>query len=174
MIYFIRHGESEANVAGVFAGQKDDTPLTTLGREQAQQAAQQVIDQGIKVEKIISSKLLRAKQTAEIVSKAIGYDSNKIEYDDRIIEYDMGALSGTPIRKVSSLELTNAKDAEDADKFQERVQSFLDQYRQSKDAILVISHAGVGRMVHATDRGLPANEFYSVDPFPNASVNKIS
>ncbi len=28
MIYFIRHGESEANLKHVFAGQKDDSPLT--------------------------------------------------------------------------------------------------------------------------------------------------
>ena len=35
MIYFIRHGESEANVRKVFAGQKDDTPITEEGKQQA-------------------------------------------------------------------------------------------------------------------------------------------
>lgn len=34
-IYFVRHGESEANVEKKFAGQKEDSPLTELGREQA-------------------------------------------------------------------------------------------------------------------------------------------
>lgn len=39
MIYFIRHGESEANERKVFAGQKDDSILTEKGREQAKATA---------------------------------------------------------------------------------------------------------------------------------------
>lgn len=35
MIYFIRHGESEANLKHVFAGQKDNSLLTEKGKEQA-------------------------------------------------------------------------------------------------------------------------------------------
>ncbi len=32
MIYFVRHGLSEANVKKVFPGQKDDSPLVEEGR----------------------------------------------------------------------------------------------------------------------------------------------
>ena len=37
MIYFVRHGLSEANVKRVFAGQKDNSPLVDEGRKQAKQ-----------------------------------------------------------------------------------------------------------------------------------------
>lgn len=173
MIYFVRHGESEANVAGVFAGQKDDTPLTKKGKKQAKQAAQQILRQKLSIDKVVSSKLLRARQTAEILANYTGSKPDDIEFDARVIEYDMGSLSGTPIRHVSSKELTSAQGAEDVEKFRSRVQSFLDEYRDSRSVVLLVSHAGVGRMIHAIDQNMPAADFYNLDPFPNASVNKI-
>jgi len=47
MIYFVRHGLSEANVKKVFAGQKDDTPLVDEGREQAKATADTIKKQVI-------------------------------------------------------------------------------------------------------------------------------
>ncbi len=57
MIYFVRHGESEANQKRIFAGQKDDSVLTEKGREQAKTLAQEIIAEGIKINTIISSPL---------------------------------------------------------------------------------------------------------------------
>ena len=34
--YIIRHGQSEANAKGILQGSQIDTPLTELGRSQAQ------------------------------------------------------------------------------------------------------------------------------------------
>ena len=34
--YFVRHGESEANKAGVWAGGGTNSPLTDLGKKQAE------------------------------------------------------------------------------------------------------------------------------------------
>lgn len=45
-LYFIRHGESEANERNQFAG-RQDSPLTRLGGEQAEQAGRAIIRKGL-------------------------------------------------------------------------------------------------------------------------------
>ena len=48
-IYFVRHGESEMNVSGHFAGAGTNTPLTEKGRKQASAAGKQLKTKGIPV-----------------------------------------------------------------------------------------------------------------------------
>lgn len=66
---FVRHGQSEANLARVFAGQTD-TVLTDLGKLQAERTAQFLRDYPIDV--IYASDLTRAMQTAVPTAKAHG------------------------------------------------------------------------------------------------------
>jgi len=171
-IYFLRHGESEANVKGLFAGQRDDSPLTALGIQQARLAAEDLKNLGIT--RIISSKLTRAFQTATEIANVIGFDPKQIETDDRIIEYDMGAISGTPIRKITPKEMIIADGAEKASKIRERLLSFLKEYKDSSDVILMVSHAGFYRMIKATEQGMEANKFYSLTACPNAHAVKLN
>jgi len=172
MIYFLRHGESKANVDGVFAGQLDDSPLSDVGIEQAKVAARQL--QSLQFDRIIASKLIRTRQTAEIVAEVIAFDPTKIEYDDRILEYDMGSLTGTPNRKVTSLELISAEGAEDVKRFQDRVVSFLQDYKDSPQNILLVSHAGVGRIIECSKNGLDPTTFYDLASYPNAHAVELN
>ena len=171
MIYFLRHGESKANIEGLFAGQKEDSPLSDKGVEQAEVAAQGL--RSMHFNRIIASKLNRTRQTAEIVAKVIGFNPSKIEYDDRVIEYDMGTLTGTPIRRVTSDELVSAEGAEDASHFQARVISFLKEHKDLSQNILLVSHAGVGRIIECTKQGLDPRTFYDLAPYPNAHAVEL-
>lgn len=164
-IYFLRHGESEANIRGVFAGQKDDSPLTVRGINQAQEASKKLQD--IKIDRIIASPLRRTYETAAAVAKAKGFAVNSIETDPRILEYDMGVFTGTSNKKLTSLELTSAKGAEDAVLFRARILSFLNEYKDLSETILMVSHAGVGRAIEAAKQELDPREFYSVSPYSN-------
>lgn len=40
IVYFVRHGQSQANIDQVFAGSRLDSPLTVRGLEQASPTAQ--------------------------------------------------------------------------------------------------------------------------------------
>ena len=60
----IRHGQSEAN-AGAVQGNESTVRLTKLGHEQALITADHLISQQFEPNLIVSSPLLRAKQTAE-------------------------------------------------------------------------------------------------------------
>jgi len=172
MIYFIRHGESEANLRHVFAGQKDNSPLTQKGIEQAKVEGLKIKEMGLTISKVISSPLIRAFDTAKIVSEIIGYDKD-IEIDSRITEYDMGTLTGTPTFEISSKLLVKAENAEDPKDFDNRVNSFLKEWSKYDGNILMVAHAGVGRIIETIKKGTDPELFYDLPPYSNASVIKL-
>lgn len=165
-IYFLRHGQSQANVDGLFAGQREDSELTDLGKEQASTAGAGLADKDIV--KIISSPLRRARKTAEIVAQALG--TSPVEFDDRLLEYDMGSLTGQPHTKVTSRELIAAEGAEDPVTFQNRVLSFLREHKDDEGNLLIVSHAGVGRTIEAARQGIDPADFYDLPAYPNAQA----
>lgn len=173
MIYFIRHGLSEANVRRVFAGQKDDSPLVGEGREQAKYTAKKIQDEGIEINKIISSPSLRALETAQIIAEELGFNTSDIIIENRINEYDMGSLSGTPWHAISSAILVNARNAENPKDFQNRVYSCVKELSELSENILLVSHGGVGRMLDAIRDGLSEELFYDKEIYPNGSITKI-
>ncbi len=70
--YFVmRHGTSEANLSGKVQGQRD-IPLADVGKEQAERAGEAL--RGLGIEKIYSSPLQRALQTALIVAEKLKVD----------------------------------------------------------------------------------------------------
>ena len=89
MLYFVRHGESEANTLGVISNRGLRFGLTDTGRQQAAALAEKLA--GIRFAKLYSSPLLRAVQTAETVARALGIPC---EVTDALREYDCGLLEG--------------------------------------------------------------------------------
>lgn len=90
-IYLLRHGQSEANLAGVFTGQHGGFGLTPLGHTQAELAAEYLRSRNI--EKIYASDLARAAQTARHVAKACGIE---VQLDTRLREIYAGQREGVP------------------------------------------------------------------------------
>ncbi len=68
-IFFIRHGETTGDVEDRYGGDYDDH-LTEKGREQSRQLAKQLKDRGVQL--VLSSPLIRAKETAGILKETLG------------------------------------------------------------------------------------------------------
>ena len=66
-IYYVRHGETDANVQGLMAGGDWDVPLNETGRAQAEEACKTLTD--LSIETICTSPLLRARETADIINE---------------------------------------------------------------------------------------------------------
>ncbi len=64
-VFFFRHGIAVEQE--VFEGSDGDRPLTAKGEKKTQQIARRLLDLGIEAELILSSPLVRARQTAEIL-----------------------------------------------------------------------------------------------------------
>lgn len=88
-IYFVRHGESQSNVMRIFTSSPGVFPLTERGKEQAKRTGEFFI--GLRDVAFFSSKIIRAKQTAEIIAKAHG---KKVVQVEDFAELDTGCLEG--------------------------------------------------------------------------------
>jgi broad specificity phosphatase PhoE len=90
VLVLVRHGRTEANAARRLQGLLD-LPLDDVGLAQAAGVAQWLGTP----DRVISSPLLRARQTAE----AFGMP---YEIDDRWVELDYGSLDGVPLADVGA------------------------------------------------------------------------
>jgi len=86
-LYFVRHGESEANTLRVISNRESPFGLTALGKEQAVILADRLKD--ILVTAIFSSPVLRARETAEILSESFHLP---YQITEALREYDCGIL----------------------------------------------------------------------------------
>jgi len=89
-LYFLRHGESSANLLRQFSNRGDEHPLTERGLQQARQAAHNL--SGVKAERIYASPVLRARQTAQILSESLHVP---LEIHEALREWDVGIYEGT-------------------------------------------------------------------------------
>ena len=87
-LYFVRHGESESNAARLFTGHLD-SPLTETGRRQAVAVADALA--GVRVDRVVSSDLSRARDTAGEIAARHGL---AVETDQALREIDLGQMAG--------------------------------------------------------------------------------
>ena len=90
MIYILRHGKTEMNRAGALQG-RSDHPLNEEGIAQAKKAGELFRTAGIAFDRVYSSPLIRAVQTARLVTAD---EAPEIVIDDRLIEMDYGPYEG--------------------------------------------------------------------------------
>ena len=93
MLILVRHGQTAVNAEGRLQG-RIDAALTSTGEAQAAACAE-AIAAGAPPVKIVSSPLLRARQTAAAIAAATGGD---VEIDERWIELDYGDWDGAVLR----------------------------------------------------------------------------
>ena len=95
-LILVRHGQTESNKLGRIQG-INDSPLTDVGREQAEAAARALTSDAPFV--LYASPLLRALQTAEAIGSRAGVRPVEIK---ELIEMDVGkfeGLSGLQLRE---------------------------------------------------------------------------
>ena len=89
-IIFLRHGQSLGNAQDRFQGQAD-FPLTEDGRNQAAALARRWQADGVTFDQAVSSPLLRARETVEIICSALQVP---LEFEPDWMELDNGLLTG--------------------------------------------------------------------------------
>jgi broad specificity phosphatase PhoE len=158
-LLLVRHGETDWNRDQRWQGHSD-TPLNERGRQQARELAA-TLDPP---DRIYSSDLARARETAEILSTRLGVP---VVLDQRLRERSFGAwegLTSPEIERRFAAELARwraregagAADAEPFEAFAARVGGFLDELldRHPGEEVLVVAHGGTIRAIHALATGL--------------------
>lgn len=94
-LYLLRHGQTEFNVKRLVQG-RCDSPLTDLGRKQAGMAAAWLKGHDVVPDKVVSSPLGRAMDTAQLVATELLGPDAAVESCEGIIERCYGAFEEGP------------------------------------------------------------------------------
>lgn len=139
--YFVRHALSQDNKRGVFSS-TNDCKLAPEGVEQAIAAGKKL--KGVGIDLIISSPLLRAVHTAELIAEQIGVDKNHILTTELLAERDLGSLEGTPYPAPKPVH--HYPEVESFEDLLERCRAAYEWIKkQGADNVLVVSHGATGR-----------------------------
>lgn len=164
-VLFTRHGQTAWNAKRLLQGHTD-IPLNDTGREQAM-ACGKLID--VPVDVICTSPLCRARETAQIIARQIGF-AGPIQVVDGLIERSFGSFEGTAFipnngfwQIDSPFNLGQTKlDVETLPALFQRVGSCIDQLLAAYEGktILLVSHGGVAVGVRHYFEDPPADGNY--------------
>ena len=96
---FLRHAESVGNAQGYYQGQEDFS-LTERGESQVKRLISRWLVDGTRIDEVITSPLIRARDTAQRISEAF---SCPLVEDEDWQERDIGILSGVRREEVDKV-----------------------------------------------------------------------
>lgn len=186
-IFIMRHGQTDWNRQGRLQG-RSDVPLAETGIAQAEKTRDGLKKLGLSFDKVYSSPLARALQTAEIVS---GFPEERIIKDSRIVEINFGGAEGKSIKEIYSNpdfawivdffeepESYRAKDG--AESFEQILSRTADFWRNEiknlegrAENILVATHGGTLESLLLFIDGRSLSQYWDVK-FSNCSVNLVT
>lgn len=149
-LYLLRHGQTEFNVKKLVQG-RCDSPLTDLGRQQARAAAAWLKAHGVVPDKVVSSPLGRAMDTARLVAcELLGPDA-AVEPCEGIIERSYGTFEEGPHDALPTDVWDPGEDlipfgGEGSQALQERMVATLTNLMSAKGkTLLAVSHGSASR-----------------------------
>jgi broad specificity phosphatase PhoE len=177
VIYMIRHGETDFNVAQRLQGQYETT-LNARGRQQARECGEVLRDLFARDDRraddfaYVSSKLERARETMELLRATLGLDPAAYGIDARLMEISYGDWEGLTLPEIQAREpgvLTRReRDKWDfkpagGESYREVAERVGEWYSTVKRDTVVVAHGGVARVLMANFRILPEEEATHAD-----------
>ncbi|TAH68874.1 MAG: histidine phosphatase family protein [Anaerolineaceae bacterium] len=152
-IYLIRHGETDWNLIGKVQG-REDIPLNETGRKQAKKCASALQNTDIKT--IISSPLIRAVETANIISNSTN-SAARLIIDDGLIERDFGDMSGMTYDRRKYFDTFGYEETmEPLDKLSKRLIDCIHKYARKfkgQDIVMVSHGAAINSVITVLSEG---------------------
>ena len=170
--YFVRHGETVWNVENKICG-ATDIELTEKGHQQAIETGKIILEKGIKADIILTSPLVRAKETARHISEVTGIP---MEVEMRLKEQNFGRYESTPR---DGLEFHEAKKdmasrfgtGESMLQMAQRIYNLLDDVKADDREVILVAHNGIVRIVESYFREMD-NEEFSCCGIKNCEIKK--
>jgi probable phosphoglycerate mutase len=179
-VLLARHGETDWNRERRWQGHTD-RPLTPRGREQARALAERLV--GTALEAVYASDLERARETAAAVAERQGLTVRTMP---ELREVDVGSWAGLTKSEAE----TRFPEAfrrwqqghtgwEDGETYEEMSERVIEAIRRiaadhPEGPVLVVSHGGSIRAVHAAALGLDVHAYRRLRPVePNARLSAV-
>lgn len=174
-----RHGEAQSNKNGFLNSSivNRDNELTALGKEQIINAAENFKIKNQKFDLIISSDLIRTKQTADIFSTVMGAP---IIFDERLREVGVGDFEGGSGKEFDKLREGNfgawqnnsPHGIESFTNLKKRVYSFVEDIKEKyfDKKILLVTHGDIFRLLQGYNQNLTDEEIFNLT-YPQVGEN---
>ncbi len=142
-LYLLRHGQTDWNRENRMQGRKD-MPLNEEGMEQMRQVGKFLREKGHRIDLMVTSPLIRARGSAEIIADEIDYDRDVIINEPLFVERSFGKAEGLIWHQ--GIRLAEDYGAESHDELCQRAKQGLDKYlSRGMQSLLVVSHGGLIR-----------------------------
>ena len=173
-LWLVRHGQTNWNLTGRWQGQAADAPgLNDTGHKQALAIREQLED--IKFAAVYSSDLLRARQTAELITESFGMT---ITLEPRLREINLGDWEGMlsedieanyPQEMAERLRnpfCTHAPNGESPSEVTDRVLTAISEIcdKYSDGAVLIVAHGVSLAVIICHSQGIPMEDIYQHIP----------
>jgi len=166
-----RHGQTTLNAKKSFRGRLDP-PLDSKGLSQAEDAADALKNENIKVERVVSSPLLRAVQTADAIAEVYNLP---VVQDRGLISWNVGFLGGKlkeDFQELLEYFIENKKsvipDGESLDDLEQRTYEFFDKELRSDKLTCFVTHNSnivcLQNQIEGNTSGIPESDEVSVKP----------
>jgi len=160
--YFARHGQTIWNVENKICG-ATDIALTELGHQQAVDLGQKILEEGIRIDEILYSPLIRAAETARHISEITGVLRRM---EPRLIEQNFGRYESTPrdgeeFRQAKMNFICSYDGGESMLHLCQRIYNLIDDIRLEADhkCYLLVAHNGISRAVQSYFTDMSNEEF---------------
>ena len=182
-LLFIRHGQSESNLAGAFTGHTN-VALTELGCRQAEAAAEYVVNH-YAVDAVYASDLQRAFNTGKAVADRLGLT---VQPHKGLREIFAGAWEGMPFTYLQNTypetyagtwrnDIGNSvcDDGESVAQLQQRVSAAAREIAEANDGktVVIATHATPIRTMECLCQGKTLSQMKDIPWVSNASVTEI-
>lgn len=179
LLTLVRHGLSEANVAGVLAGRSPGVALTESGRAQILAAASLVPAVGGAPPRILTSPIARCAESAALLAESLG--SAEPEARDELAEVDYGEWSGRRLADLareplwadvlarpSAVRFPGGESlAEAGSRAASALASAQALAAETGDAhIVLVSHGDIIRLAAASVLGMPLDDYQRISVGP--------
>lgn len=142
--FFVRHGQTDANLAELAAGAGWDIELNATGRAQARELRESDAIHHFRIVKTICvSPMIRARQTAEIINEAINADVVVVE---ELKEWYLGEWERRSWHELD-FRVGNPPGGESNEEFASRVRKGLEISLSHPGPVLIVAHGGVWHRV---------------------------
>ena len=160
-IYYVRHGQTDLNLAKKMQGGGTEKELNETGVSQAYNTKKEL--ENVKYDLVICSPMKRAKQTAEIINE--GRDIPIIT-DERIRERKLGDYEGRDVTEEMENNIWDYKlnynipNGENLHDFEKRIDEFFDDIKEKyhDKSVLIVAHGGIAKVIKAHLYGMPESQ----------------
>ena len=149
--YFTRHGQTVWNVENKICG-ATDIALTDLGHQQAAELGERILKEGIKIDEILYSPLMRAADTAKHISEVTGIPARE---ELRLKEQNFGKYESTGC---NICHIRN-EGGESMLQLCQRIYNLLDDIKKEDKVYLLVAHNGISRAIESYVRDMSNEEF---------------